>query len=63
MTEAANTLLIKLQTSDIMDTQIRGLIGWPTTPKHVIKFTKGPVPEIFHTCKKKILFYNLNTDI
>jgi len=56
MTEAANTLLMQLQTSDIMDTRIRGLIGGQTTPKHVIKFTKGPVPEIFHTCKKKCCF-------
>jgi hypothetical protein len=45
----------------MMDTWIQGLLGWQTTPKHVIKFTKGPVPEIFHTCKKKMVFCNLNT--
>jgi len=52
MTEAAKTLLMKLQTSDTMDTWIQGLIGGQTTPKNVIKFRKGPVPEIFHACKK-----------
>jgi len=52
MREAANTLLMQLQTSDMMDTWIQGLIGGQATPKHGIKFTKGPVPEIFQICKK-----------
>jgi hypothetical protein len=55
MREAADTLLMQLQASDMIDTWIQGLIGGQATPKNVIKFTKGPVPEILHTCKKKVL--------
>jgi hypothetical protein len=28
-------------------------MGGQTTPKHAIKVTKGPVPEIFHPCIKE----------
>jgi hypothetical protein len=55
MTEFADTLLMQLQTSDIMDTWTQGLISGQTSPKHVIKFTKGPVPEIFNKKKKNVV--------
>jgi hypothetical protein len=60
MTEAVNMLQMQLQTSDMMDLRFtRG----QRTPQHPIKVTKGPVPEMLHTCIKKALFHSLFTDI